>query len=55
LRRCTERTGNIVDFYLFLAARVVVTKQLVRAAFHTFRWSARSNTRRLRKAYCLLP
>ena len=48
LRRCTERRAAVVDLYLFLAASIVVIQQLLRAAFHTFRWPTRSTTRRLR-------
>jgi transposase len=48
LRRCTERTAHVVNLYLFLAASIVVIQQLLRAAFHPFRWPARSSTRRLR-------
>jgi transposase len=47
LRRCPERNAHVVDFYLFLAASVVVTQQLLRAAFPTFRWPTRATTRRL--------
>ena len=31
LRRCTERSGRVVDFYLFLAAAFVVARCLIRA------------------------
>jgi len=48
LRRCLERCAAVVDFYLFLAASIVVIQQLLRGAFHTFRWPTRSTTRRLR-------
>lgn len=48
LRRCPERSGQVVDFYLFLAASIVVIQQLLRAASHRFRWPTRSTTRRLR-------
>ena len=47
LRRCPERSGQVVDLYLFLAASIIVIQQLLRAAFQTFRWSTRSTTRRL--------
>lgn len=36
LRRCTEQPASLV-----------VTQQLVRAAFHDFRWPLQSTTRRL--------
>lgn len=48
LRRCTERRAAVVDFFLFLAASIVIIQQLLRAAFPTFRWPTRSTTRRLR-------
>jgi len=48
LRRCPERRATVVDLYLFLAASIIVIQQLLRAAFHTFRWSTRSTSRRLR-------
>jgi transposase len=48
LRRCTERHAAVVEMYLFLAASIVVTQQLLRAAFHDFRWPTRTTTRRLR-------
>jgi transposase len=48
LRRCPERRAIVVDLYLFLAASIIVIRQLLRAAFHDFRWPTRSTTRRLR-------
>lgn len=48
LRRCPERRAAVVDLYLFLAASIVITRMLLRAAFPTFRWPTRSTTRRLR-------
>lgn len=47
LRRCTERTGQVVDFYLFLAATFVVTRCLIRQARTRYRWPTRPTTRRL--------
>ncbi len=47
LRRCTERTGNVVDFSLFLAAAFVVTRCLIREARTRYRWANRPTTRRL--------
>jgi transposase len=47
LRRCTERNGQVVDFYLFLAAAFVVTRCLIRQARSRYRWSNRPTTRRL--------
>jgi transposase len=48
LRRCPERSAAVVDLYLFLAASIIVIRQLLRAACHRFRWPTRSTTRRLR-------
>lgn len=38
LRRCTERNGGVVDFYLFLAAVFVVTRCLIQRARNRYRW-----------------
>ncbi len=48
LRRCTERTGTVVDFYLFLAAAFVVTRALIRHARKRYRWPNQPTTRRLK-------
>jgi hypothetical protein len=48
LRRCTERDGAVVDFYLFLAAALVVLRQLIRRARSRYRWPGRPTTRRLK-------
>jgi transposase len=48
LRRCTERCRQVVDFYLFLAAAVVVLRQLLQRARLRYRWPARPTTRRLK-------
>ena len=48
LRRCTERTGLVVDFYVFLAAAFVVTRMLIQHARARYRWPTRPTTRRLR-------
>jgi len=40
LRRCTEQTAAVVDFYL-LAAAFVVTRCLIREARVRFRWPGR--------------
>ncbi len=37
LRRCTERRGVVVDFYLLLAAAFVVTRCLIREARTRYR------------------
>ena len=48
LRRCTEKSAEIVDFYLFLAAALVITRQLIHRARRLYRWPSRPTTRRLR-------
>jgi hypothetical protein len=48
LRRCTEKVGAIVDFYLFLAAALVVLRQLIQRARLRYRWPTRPTSRRLR-------
>ena len=48
LRRCTERSGLVVDFYLSLAAAFVVVRRLIEEARQTFRWPDRPTTRRLK-------
>jgi Transposase DDE domain len=48
LRRCTDRDGAVVDFYLYLAAALVVVRQLIQRARTLYRWDTRPNTRRLR-------
>jgi transposase len=48
LRRCTEKRQSVVDFYLFLAAALVVLRQLIQRARRRYRWPARPTTRRLK-------
>jgi transposase len=48
LRRCTERDGAVVDFYLFLAAAFVTVRALIREARQRYRWPGRPTTRRLK-------
>jgi hypothetical protein len=48
LRRCTEKTKAVVDFYLFLAAALVVVRHLIHRARSRYRWPARPTTRRLK-------
>jgi hypothetical protein len=48
LRRCTEKRAPVVDFYLFLAAALVVIRQLIQRARLRYRWAARPTTRRLK-------
>lgn len=47
-RRCTEKRRVIVEFYLFLAAALVVLRQLIQQARLCYRWPTRPTTRRLR-------
>ena len=48
LRRCTEKQAAVVDFYLFLAAALVVIRQLIQRARFLYRWDSRPTTRRLK-------
>ena len=48
LRRCTEQRAAIVDFYLFLAAALVVLRQLIQRARLRYRWDSRPTSRRLK-------
>lgn len=48
LRRCTEKRAPVVDFYLFLAAALVVLRQLIQRARFRYRWPDRPTSRRLR-------
>ncbi|MEV5011848.1 IS5 family transposase [Streptomyces sp. NPDC055692] len=48
LRRCTERSGEVVDFYLYLAAAFVTLRMLIRRATSRYRWDGRPTTRRLK-------
>jgi transposase len=48
LRRCTERSRQVVDFYLFLAAAIVVVRRLIQQARLRYRWTGRPTTRRLK-------
>jgi transposase len=48
LRRCCERDGAIVDFYLYLAAAFVTVRALIRRARKRYRWAGRPTTRRLK-------
>ncbi|MEV6205530.1 IS5 family transposase [Kitasatospora sp. NPDC051914] len=45
LRRCTERSGEVVDFYLYLAATL---RMLIRRSTSRYRWDGRPTTRRLK-------
>jgi len=48
LRRCTEKRAAIVDFYLFLAATLVVLRQIIQRARLRYRWPTRPSVRRLK-------
>jgi Putative transposase of IS4/5 family (DUF4096)/Transposase DDE domain len=48
LRRCTDKRRTIVDFYLFLAATLVVLRRLIQTARTRYRWPARPTVRRLK-------
>jgi hypothetical protein len=48
LRRCTERSGDVVDFYLYLAAALVTLRMLIRRSTSRYRWDGRPTTRRLK-------
>jgi hypothetical protein len=41
LRRCTERDGKIVDFYLYLAAALLTVRRLIQRARTLYRWDTR--------------
>lgn len=46
LRRCTERSGDVVDFhlYLYLATALVTLRMLIRRLTSGYRWDGRPNT-----------
>jgi hypothetical protein len=48
LRRCTDRDGQIVDFYLYLSAAFVTVRQLTQRARKRYRWDTRPTTKRLK-------
>ena len=48
LRRCTDKAKAVVDFYLFLAAALVVIRQLIQHARTRYRWPTRPTARRLK-------
>lgn len=48
LRRCTEKRRVIVEFYLFLAAALVVLRRLIQEARLRYRWPTRPMVRRLK-------
>jgi hypothetical protein len=48
LRRCTDRNAAVVEFYLYLAAALVVIRQLIQRARKRYRWDTRPTTKRLK-------
>jgi hypothetical protein len=48
LRRMTDRDATVVDFYLYLAAALVVIRQLIQRARKRYRWDTRPVTKRLK-------
>jgi transposase len=48
IRRCTEKNGKVVGFYLYLAATFVTLRALIRRARTLYRWDARPTIRRLK-------
>ena len=48
LRRCTDATPTVVDFYLYLAAALVIIRQLIQRARTRYRWDTRPTTKRLK-------
>ncbi len=48
LRRCTERSGRVVDFYLYLAATLVTLRMLIWQARSRYRWDGRPTSCRLK-------
>jgi hypothetical protein len=48
LRHCTEQLRTVVDFYLFLAAALIVIRRLIQCARLRYRWPSRPTARRLK-------
>ncbi|MFM9456728.1 IS5 family transposase [Streptomyces europaeiscabiei] len=48
IRRCFERDGRVIDFYLYLAAAFVTVRALIRRARKLYRWPSRPTARRLK-------
>lgn len=48
LRRSTDKRRIIVEFFLFLAAAITVTRRLINTAKTRYRWDTRPTTRRLK-------
>ena len=51
-RRCTERRGVVVGFYLLLAAAFVVTRCLIRKARTRYRWLGDRSRAASSDSYC---
>lgn len=47
LRRITDRSADVIEFYTFLAAAITVIRSLIRQARTRYRWDTRPTTRRL--------
>src|SRR5437763_9198325 len=41
LRRCTDRSAVVVDFYLYLTAALITVRRLIQQARHRYRWPHR--------------
>jgi hypothetical protein len=48
LRRCTDKNGDVVDFFLYLAAALVTVRRLIQRARNRYRWDTRPTVRRLK-------
>ena len=48
LRRCTDKDGDIVDFFLYLAAALVTVRQPMQRARTRYRWPSRPSVGRLK-------
>jgi hypothetical protein len=48
LRRMTDRSAKIVEFYLYLAAAFVIIRRLIQRARRHYRWDTRPTTKRLK-------
>jgi hypothetical protein len=48
IRRCPDRDGQVVDFYLYLATAFVTIRALIREARTRRRWDTQPAARRLK-------
>jgi transposase len=48
LRRCTDRSAVVVEFYLYLTAALITVRRLIQQARSRYRWPHRPTTRRLK-------